>query len=93
MTVRLRFFASVRERLRRREAEWTLPDTATVSDLWTALCAEYPQLEPLEAAMTFAVNREYVPRDHRLLDGDEVALIPPVSGGARFHVRDRRPPD
>lgn len=82
MTVRLRFFASVRERLRRAEAEIALADRATVDDLWRALCAEHPDLSALGASMSFAVNREYVERDHRLRDGDEVALIPPVSGGS-----------
>jgi molybdopterin synthase sulfur carrier subunit len=91
MIVRLRFFASLRERLRCSEAEWTLPERATVSDLWNALCAAYPQLVTLGPAISFAVNREYVDRDHRLAHNDEVALIPPVSGGT--HVRRRRTPD
>jgi molybdopterin synthase catalytic subunit len=77
----LRFFASLRERLRRSEAEWTLAEGATIDDLWSALCREYPQLGPLGASMSFAVNREYVERGHRLSNNDEVALIPPVSGG------------
>ena len=80
--VRLRFFASLRERLHRSEADWTLPESATVDDLWSALCAEYAQLSELRASIRFAVNREYVGRDHRLSDDDEVALIPPVSGGS-----------
>jgi molybdopterin converting factor subunit 1 len=81
MIVRLRFFASLRERLRRSEAEWTLADGATVNDLWAGLCAAHPQLADIGASISFAVNREYVDRDHRLSDNDEVALIPPVSGG------------
>ena len=81
MTVHLRFFASLRERLKMSAAERTLTDGATVGDLWAALCRERPDLEPLSGSITFAVNREYVERDHRLRDGDEVALIPPVSGG------------
>jgi molybdopterin converting factor subunit 1 len=81
MTVRLRFFAALRERLKAGEAERALPDGATVAELWALLCRERPDLEPLTASVSFAVNREYVTRDHRLGDGDEVALIPPVSGG------------
>lgn len=81
MTVRVLFFAGLRERLRQSETDWTLPDGATVEALWAALCAQYPQLTPLGASVSFAVNREYVDRAHRLSDGDEVALIPPVSGG------------
>ena len=81
MTVRLRFFASLRERLQTAAAERRLPDGATVADLWAALCRERADLEPLGTSMSFAVNREYVERDHVLADGDEVAVIPPVSGG------------
>ena len=81
MVVKLRFFASLRERVGRGEADWALPDGATVADLWTALCTAYPQVAPMSASMSFAVNREYAERDHRLADDDEVALIPPVSGG------------
>jgi len=81
MVVQLRFFASLRERMGRSQAEWTLIEGATVADLWTALCAAYPQLAPMSASVSFAVNREYVERAHRLTADDEVALIPPVSGG------------
>jgi len=90
MVVRLRFFASLRERVHRSEAEQTLPDGATVSDLWTALCAQYPHLSELRDSISFAVNREYVDRDHHLSDNDEVALIPPVSGGTDVPDRVRR---
>ncbi len=81
MKVQLRFFASVRERLGRREGELTLPEGATVSDVWTALSSQHPDLAELGASISFAVNQEYVDTAHCLRDGDEVALIPPVSGG------------
>lgn len=81
MTVHLRFFASLRERLRAREADRDVPDGCTVGDVWAALCREHPQIQPMSASIAFAVNREYVERAHRLADGDELALIPPVSGG------------
>ena len=87
MLVRLRFFASLRERLRRGEDACELPETATVADLWEVLCRQYPQLRELSGSISFAVNREYVEREHRLAANDEVALIPPVSGGR--DVRDR----
>ena len=86
MVVRLRFFASLRERLRRSAAEYTLADGSSVQDLWAALCAEYPHLAELGPSIAFAVNQEYVNREHRLSNNDEVALIPPVSGG--LDVRD-----
>jgi molybdopterin converting factor subunit 1 len=81
MTVHLRLFASLRERLGYGMVDWVLPDDASVDDLWRGLCAAYPQLEGLGASISFAVNQEYVDRTHRIAEGDEVALIPPVSGG------------
>ena len=81
MTVRVRFFASLRERLGRSEAEWTVPPGATVDDLWRSLCGGFPQLAELSTSIAFAVNHEYVDRTQPLASNDEVALIPPVSGG------------
>jgi len=81
MKVHLRFFASLRERLHADAAERELPDGATVGDAWDGLCRDHPEAAPLGAAMSFAVNREYVARAHALRHGDELALIPPVSGG------------
>ena len=81
MVVRLRFFASLRERLHRTEAEYILADGATLTDLWAALCADHPQLVELQRSISFAVNQEYVGPEQRLSNNDEVALIPPVSGG------------
>jgi molybdopterin converting factor subunit 1 len=79
--VRVRFFASLRERAHRSEAVWGLAAGATVADLWASICTAHPQLAEVGASVAFAVNREYVDRGHRLREDDEVALIPPVSGG------------
>jgi molybdopterin synthase catalytic subunit/molybdopterin converting factor small subunit len=74
MAVRVRLFAGLRERAGWSEREL---DAATVADVW-------PQLglgdEP--GGLLYAVNKRYADRDTALADGDEVALIPPVSGGA-----------
>ena len=51
MTLHLRFFASLRERLRAREAERSMPDGSTVGDVWSALCAEHPEIEPMSASI------------------------------------------
>lgn len=56
-----------------------LPADATVEDLWVRLVACYERLPP--TAPRFAVNRRYVDKGYRLHDNDELALIPPVSGG------------
>jgi molybdopterin synthase catalytic subunit len=79
--VRVLFFALLRERVKCSEAEWTLAPGATVADLWDAVAAAHPQVGPLAGSVSFAVNQEYADRGQVLADGDEVALIPPVSGG------------
>lgn len=79
--VRVLFFALLREKAKCSEVEWTLPSAATVGDLWEAVQAAHPPLAPLAGVVSFAVNREYSDRGRVLHDGDEVALIPPVSGG------------
>ncbi len=80
MTVVVRLFAGLRER-----AGWSKRevDAACVKDVWPALgLGEEPP------GLLYAVNREYADRDQELRDGDEVALIPPVSGGS-FRVTEK----
>jgi MoaE-MoaD fusion protein len=75
MKVTVRLFAGLRER-----AGWATRDlegVARVADVWPAL-----GLGDEPPGLLYAVNKAYVSREHRLADGDEVALIPPVSGGA-----------
>lgn len=81
MKVRVLFFASLREKVKASEATETLADGARVADLWEQLCSKHPAIAPMAASVSFAVNREYADRELVLHDGDEVALIPPVSGG------------
>jgi molybdopterin synthase catalytic subunit/molybdopterin converting factor small subunit len=75
MQVTVRLFAGLRERA--GYATRRLTDVARVADVWTAL-----DLGDEPDGLLYAVNKEYAPRDRPLADGDEVALIPPVSGGA-----------
>lgn len=79
MTVRVLFFAYLRERAGIRETTVELPAGTTVSGLWEVLVRRFDRL-PREAPH-FAVNRVYVDKGHPLHDNDELALIPPVSGG------------
>ena len=82
MTVTVRLFAMLRERAGREAIELELADGATVADALDALKDASPLGEALERMpVRAAVNREYVADDSRLSPGDEVALIPPVSGG------------
>ena len=75
MRITVRLFAGLRERAgwSRRELE----GVTRVADVWAAL-----DLGDEPPGVAYAVNREYAERDRELADGDEVALIPPVSGGA-----------
>ena len=75
MRVHVRLFAGLRERAGWSERE--LDDVARLDDVWPAL-----ELGDEPPGLLYAVNKTYVERGHELSDGDEVALIPPVSGGA-----------
>ena len=82
MRVRVKLFAALRERAGGGERELELGDGATLGDVWSRL-----DLGPEPDGLLYAVNREYADRDQPLGDGDEIALIPPVSGGA-FRLAD-----
>jgi molybdopterin converting factor subunit 1 len=80
--VRVKLFAALREQAGTRERELELADGAGVGDVWGAL-----GLGAEPRGLVYAVNRSYVERETQLRDGDEVAVIPPVSGGA-FRLSD-----
>jgi molybdopterin converting factor subunit 1 len=73
----VRLFAGLRERAGTARRELELDEGAAVEDLWAAL-----ELGEQPDGLLYAVNRTYADRDQQLAEGDEVALIPPVSGGA-----------
>jgi molybdopterin converting factor subunit 1 len=81
MTVRVKFFAILRERAGASEISKELSDGATVGDLWRELQKDYPKLAVQGIRLLYAVNQNYVGADHRLREQDEVVFIPPVSGG------------
>jgi molybdopterin synthase catalytic subunit/molybdopterin converting factor small subunit len=75
--VTVRLFAGLRERAGEAERLLDLPGGSVIDDAWSALA-----LGDRPAGLLFAVNRRYVDENHELQDGDELAFIPPVSGGA-----------
>lgn len=82
MRVRVRLFAIQRELTGTRELPLELSDGATIADAWTALVELHPVLAPGRDSVRFAHNGVYADTDTGLADGDELAIIPPVSGGA-----------
>ena len=76
MTVRVRLFAGLRERAGASSLDVDLADGAVVGDVWPAL-----GLGDEPPGLLFAVNKAYSERTASLAAGDEVAVIPPVSGG------------
>lgn len=82
MQVRIRLFAMQRELAGAREVPVELPDGADVGAAWDALVALHPVLAPGRDSVRFARNGAYADIETPLAEGDEVAMIPPVSGGA-----------
>ena len=82
MRIHVRLFAMHRELAGTRQLDLELPDGATIEDAWSAVVARVPALAPGRASVRFARNAAYVAPMTALADGDEVAMIPPVSGGA-----------
>lgn len=81
MTVTILLFAGLAERANEREIQITLPDQATVRDLLDAVATQHAALAPLLGSCFVSVNQEYAAPDRVLLQEDEIALLPPVSGG------------
>lgn len=81
MQISVRLFAVLREAAGAADLVLQLPEGATVASLAEPLLARYPALGRHLPRVAFAVNRSYASRETPLHDGDEVALIPPVSGG------------
>lgn len=82
MKIRVRLFAGMRERVGKSELAVTVPDGLDMAALQAHINAEYPTLDLERQRFTVTVNRTYARPDFVLHDGDEVALIPPVSGGS-----------
>ena len=82
VSVTVRLFALYRERLERDRLTLTVPAPATVAAALEVLVEAHPSIGLLVDNTMVAVNQEYVDRAQALEEGDEIALIPPVSGGA-----------
>ena len=81
MKVIVKLFASYKELTGKNEILVTLDKNATVETLLDVLFTEYPQLKTHKEMVTIARNKKFVKLTEPLNDNDEVALLPPVSGG------------
>jgi molybdopterin converting factor subunit 1 len=81
MRVTVRLFARLRDLAGAGELVRDLSAPATVQTVWRSLVAEFPTLADYERTMSVAVNAEYARMNADVTDGDEVAFLPPVSGG------------
>jgi molybdopterin converting factor subunit 1 len=81
MKVRTKFFAAIKDIVGMSEAEHDLPCGTTAGDLFHWYCQQHPSLSRYANNMMISVNLEFVPPETRLNEGDEIAFIPPVSGG------------
>ncbi|AHY45673.1 moaD: molybdopterin converting factor, subunit 1 [Rubrobacter radiotolerans] len=75
------FFGAAADRAGVREEKVPVRPDETLGDLWETLSERHPELLPLRATLVFAVNNEYAGPEAPVRDGDEVAVLPPVSGG------------
>jgi molybdopterin converting factor subunit 1 len=78
--VRVLLFGAAADRAGTRETQIPVEET-TLDELWPLLAERHPDLSPMRDTLAFAVNGEYARRDTRVSPGDEVAVLPPVSGG------------
>jgi molybdopterin converting factor subunit 1 len=81
MRVTVRLFARLRDLAGTGELVRDVPGPATVQTVWRSLVSEMPGLGEYERAMSVAVNADYARMSATVSDGDEVAFLPPVSGG------------
>jgi molybdopterin converting factor subunit 1 len=81
MRVTVRLFARLRDLAGSAELVRDVPAPATVQTIWKALVADFPALAQYERSMSVAVNADYSRMTAAVKEGDEVAFLPPVSGG------------
>ena len=82
LRIKVRLFAMQRETAGTRELRLEMPLGSTVDDAWAAVVEVVPALASGRSSLRFAVNGDYSASDRKLADGDEIACIPPVSGGS-----------
>jgi molybdopterin converting factor subunit 1 len=82
MRVTVRLFARLRDIAGAAEMNRDVPEGATIGTVWRQLVTEFPDLAHYERSISSAVNADYARMSHLVREGDEVAFLPPVSGGS-----------
>ena len=81
MRVTVQLFARLRELAGTTEIECDVPSGATIRAVWAAAAARHPELEPFAANVSCARNEDFAKMTTAVSDGDQIAFLPPVSGG------------
>ena len=81
MRVTVRLFAQLRDVTGHAAWDAEVPAGASVGDVWRAFALHHPAIAPFERAVSCAVNANFARMTHPVQDGDEIAFLPPVSGG------------
>ena len=81
MRVTVRLFARLRDIAGAAEMPREVSTGATIATVWRELAGEFPELSAYERSMSSALNADYARMDAEVHDGDEIAFLPPVSGG------------
>ena len=79
--IRVLLFGAAADLAGTRETELPVDDGVTLAEIWPLLAGRHPDLAPMRDTLAFAVNGEYAREDAGVFPGDEVAVLPPVSGG------------
>ena len=81
MRVTVRLFARLRDIAGEGELRREVPPGSTAADVWRTLVADFPEMERYNSSISTAVNTDYAKMSTPLSDNDEIAFLPPVSGG------------
>lgn len=79
--IRVLFFGAAADRAGTRTTELPVEEGMTLAEVWPLLVEIHPDLAPMRDTLAFAVNEEYARWEAGVAPGDEVAILPPVSGG------------
>ena len=81
MRVTVRLFARLRDIAGSADLKREVEPGATIRTVWQEMVRDFPDLAKYERSISCAINADYARRDHAVRDGDDIAFLPPVSGG------------